>query len=149
MSSSHRALLEQYGTLAARIVVGLLFITAGIGKIGTGFGLGGGFAGTVGYISSAGLPFPELLAVAAAVLEIGGGALVLLGWHTDIGASMLVFVCLFTAAFFHNKLGDGMQRTLFLKNLSIAGGLIYMMVYGPGTGYSCDKRQEPRTTSMM
>lgn len=141
MSDAHRALLENYGTLVARIVIGIFFITTGIGKVGAGFGLGGGFAGTAGYIAATGLPAPELLAIAAILLEIGGGALVLLGWHTGLGSAALVFVCLFTAFFFHGNLSDGMQRTMFFKNLAIAGGLIYMMVYGPGTGWSLDKKK--------
>jgi putative oxidoreductase len=139
MSESHRALLEKHGTLAARVVIGLFFIVAGVGKIGTGFGLGGGFAGTAGYIGAVGMPMPELLAVAAIILEVGGGALVLLGWHIGMGAAMLAFTCIFTAIFFHGSIGDPMQRIQFFKNLSIAGGLVYMMVYGPGTGMSCDK----------
>jgi len=138
MSDAHRALLEQYGTLAARIVVGIFFIMAGIGKIGTGFGLGGGFAGTAGFIGSVGLPLPELLAVAAIILEVGGGAMVLLGFHTGLGAAMLAFTCIFTAIFFHGSWED---RSAMFKNLSIAGGLIYMMVYGPGTGFSLDKKK--------
>jgi putative oxidoreductase len=138
MTDSQRAMLEMYGTLAARIVVGLFFIIAGLGKVGTGFGLGGGFAGTAGYIASTGLPMPEVLAIAAILLEIGGGVMVLLGWHTGLGAGLLAFTCIFTAIFFHGKIGDPMQRVQFFKNLSIAGGLIYMMVYGPGTGASVD-----------
>lgn len=141
LSDAHRALLENYGTLAARVVIGLFFIMAGIGKIGAGFGLGGGFAGTAGYIASAGMPFPELLAAAALILEIGGGVMVLLGFHTGLGAGMLAFVCIFTAFFFHGNWSDPMQRGMMFKNLSIAGGLIYMMVYGPGTGPSLDKKQ--------
>jgi putative oxidoreductase len=141
MSDAHRAMLEKHGTLAARVVVGLFFIIAGIGKIGTGFGVGGGFAGTAGYIASMGLPAPELLAVAAIILEVGGGAMVLLGWHTGMGAAMLALVCIFTAFFFHGNWGDPMQRTQMFKNLAIAGGLVYMMVYGPGTGWSMDKKQ--------
>lgn len=148
MSDSHRALLEQYGTLAARVVIGVYFIMAGVGKIGTGFGLGGGFEGTAGYIASVGMPFPELLALAAIILEVGGGAMVLLGWHTGMGAGMLAFVCIFTAFFFHGTWGDPMQRGQMFKNLSIAGGLIYMMVYGPGTGFSLDS-QKPKQNSMM
>ncbi len=140
LSDAHRALLENYGTLAARVVIGVFFITAGIGKIGAGFGLGGGFAGTVGYITATGLPAPELLAAAAIVLEIGGGILVLLGWHIGLGAGMLAFVSIFTAFFFHGAVGDPMQRGQMFKNLAIAGGLIYMMVYGPGTGPSMDKK---------
>lgn len=147
MSESHRKMLENYGTLAARIVIGVFFIIAGLGKIGTGFGLGAGFDGTVGYVALVGLPMPELLVLLATILEIGGGLGVLLGFHMGLSAGALAFVCIFTAIFFHGP-SDPMQRINFFKNMSIAGGLIYMMVYGPGTGFALDKKT-PTTSSMM
>lgn len=142
MSDSYRACLENYGTLVARLVIGAFFILAGIGKVGAGFGLGGGFAGTAGFIGSVGLPFPELLAVAAIILEIGGGIGLLLGFHTGLSAAALAFVCIFTAIIFHGDVADSQQRSAMFKNLSIAGGLIYMMVYGPGTGFALDTQKK-------
>ena len=47
--------------LLGRLLLAYVFIPAGIGK------LGAGFAGTVGYIASKGLPMPEVLAVLAIV----------------------------------------------------------------------------------
>ena len=44
--------------LVGRLLLALLFLPAGISKIG-------GFAGTVGYIASKGLPMPSMAAVIA------------------------------------------------------------------------------------
>ena len=52
------AKLQDPLALAGRLLMALLFLPAGIGKVT-------GFAGTVGYISSVGLPMPQLGAVVA------------------------------------------------------------------------------------
>ncbi len=59
--------------LIARVLLVALFLLSGFGKIG-------GFAGTASYIASKGLPLPELGAVIAIVVELGGGLLLLSGW---------------------------------------------------------------------
>ena len=48
-------------TLVGRIMLAVLFLPAGLSKIGS-------FAGTAGYIASKGLPLPE---VGAAIAKIG------------------------------------------------------------------------------
>lgn len=62
--------------LLGRLLLAYVFIPAGIGK------LGAGFAGTVGYIASKGLPMPEVLAALAIVVEIGAGIALLIGFKT-------------------------------------------------------------------
>src|ERR1700712_3429919 len=61
--------------LVGRILLAGMFVLSGFGKITA-------FSGTAGYIASKGLPFPELLAAAAIVIELGGGLAVLAGWKT-------------------------------------------------------------------
>ena len=51
-------------SLIGRVLIALLFIPAGFGKIG-------GFAGTVGYIASKGVPLPEVAAAIAIAVELG------------------------------------------------------------------------------
>ena len=51
--------------LASRLLMAALFLPASIGKIT-------GFAGTVGYISSVGLPMPTVAAAVAAAVEVLG-----------------------------------------------------------------------------
>ena len=48
--------------LVGRVLLAYLFIPAGIGKIGAGF------AGTVGYIASKGLPMPTVGAALAIIV---------------------------------------------------------------------------------
>jgi hypothetical protein len=67
--------LQDTLALIGRILIGYLFIPAGIGKLM-------GFGGTVGYITSAGLPLPEVAAAIAIVIELGFGIALLLGFKT-------------------------------------------------------------------
>ena len=52
--------------MIGRLLLAWLFLPAGIAKIS-------GFAGTVGYAASAGLPMPQLGTAVGLVLEIVGG----------------------------------------------------------------------------
>ena len=117
-------------TLIGRLLLALLFLPAGISKIG-------GFAGTVGYITSKGLPMPEVLAALAIVVEIGAGIALLIGFKTRWSALLLALFTLGAAVFFHNYWGvpadqQMVQKLMFTKNLGIAGGLLAMAALGGG-----------------
>lgn len=122
--------LRQWGPLIGRILMAIIFIQAGIGKIG-------GFEQTVGYIASKGLPLPQIGAIIAIIVEIGGGVLLVLGWRMCWAAGILFIFTAATALFFHNFWAMPpeqvqMQSINFFKNLAIMGGLLYMVVYGSG-----------------
>ena len=117
--------------LLGRILLAYFFIPAGIGK------LGAGFAGTVGYIASKGLPMPEVLAVAALMVEIGAGLALLVGFKTRWAALLLALFTLAAAVLFHNYWGvpagqQMVQQLMFNKNLGIAGGLLAFAAFGAG-----------------
>ena len=123
--------------LIGRILVAYLFIPAGIGKLM-------GFAGTVGYISSVGLPLPEVGAVIAIVVELGLGIALLLGVKTRWTAIAMAIFTVAAALFFHKywSAPDAMkmmQQINFNKNIAIAGGLLAFAAFGPGR-FSIDKR---------
>ncbi len=144
MSDSQRAMVRSYGTLAARILMGALFVLAGLGKTGAQF------AGTVGYIAGAGLPMPELLAILTIIVEIGGGLMIILGYRIGTAAIALIGFTLLASWFFHNPKtweGNVSQQIMFMKNLAICGGLLYMLAYGPGTGPSLQKKCAPKEAS--
>ena len=66
-----------------------------------------------------------------------GSALVILGWKTRLGATLLlVFLGLATFYFhdFWNFRGEAMkaQQQQFSKNLAIGGGLLLLIAHGPG-----------------
>ncbi len=123
--------------LIGRILLMLLFLDSGYSKIG-------GFAGTVGYIGSKGLPMPEILAGAALVVELVAAALIIIGWKTRWAAAALVVFTLIATFFFHNYWAmpaaqQMMQKLMFLKNLAITGGLLLLIAFGPGR-WSVDRR---------
>lgn len=109
--------------LVARVLASAIFITAGYGK------LGAGYAGTQAYMASMGVPSAMLPLVIA--LELGGGIALLLGFQTRLVAFMLAVFCV-TAAFIFHTGADQMQHINFLKNFSMAGGLLAFTVFGAG-----------------
>lgn len=122
--------LHRYGPLLGRLLIAQIFLISGFNKIT-------GFAGTVAYIGSKGLPMPELLAAGAATLELAGGVLLILGWKTRWAALALAVFTLFAALLFHNFWAmppEQAQNQMihFMKNLALLGGLFYVITYGSG-----------------
>ena len=91
-----------------------------------------GFAGTVGYVSAGGFPMPEVFAVLTIIIELGGGLMLLLGFHSRIAAKALIVFTVIATAVYHNVFADATQQVMLLKNLAIIGGLLYVAVFGPG-----------------
>lgn len=115
-----------------RLLMSLIFILSGIGKLAAP-------AATIGYIASTGLPLPTLGYAAAVIVELGGGLLLLAGYQTRIVAAVLALFALVTAVIFHHALGDQNQMIHFMKNLAMAGGLLQVVTFGAGT-FSLDGR---------
>ena len=126
------SLTEQYGALVGRVLLGILFLYAAYGKIT-------GFAGTAAYMQDV-IMWPSVMLAIAIALELGGGISLLLGYKTRWGAWALIVFTLVASALFHNFLKDPTQIVMFLKNLSIVGGLLYVAAYGPGM-LSLDNRK--------
>jgi putative oxidoreductase len=124
-------------SLAARILFVALFLPAGIGKLT-------GFAGTVGYISSVGLPLPAVGAALALVVEIVGSLALLAGFQTRIAALALAAFTLVASFFFHAYWSAPagmafMTQLLFFKNIAVVGGLLALAANGAGA-WSVDAR---------
>ncbi|WP_163265915.1 DoxX family protein [Chelativorans alearense] len=111
--------------LLGRILIAVIFIFAGFGKL-TNIG------GTAGYFGSLGLPVPVLTAWAVALVELLGGLAVLIGFKTRIAAIVLAAFTVASALIAHLDFGDQMQLTQFLKNLAIAGGFLVLVAQGAG-----------------
>lgn len=116
--------------LVARILLALLFILSGFGKIG-------GFEETVGYIASQGMPFPPLMAAGAIAIELGAGLLLLVGYKARWAAMAIFLFMIPTTLIFHNFWSVPpdqamMEQIGFLKNVSIMGGLLMVWAFGPG-----------------
>ncbi len=105
--------------LLGRILLALIFVIAGLGKLGN-------LAGTAGYMQSVGLP--AILLWPTIALEVLGGVALVIGFQTRHTAWALAAFCVVSAALFHNDFGNQVQMIMFLKNLSIAGGLLVLSV---------------------
>ena len=123
--------MERYVNLAGRILLASIFLIAGLNKIG-------GYAGTQGYMESVGVPGGLLPLVI--LLEVGGALALIIGWQTRIAAWALAGFTLLAAILFHNDFGNQIQMIMFLKNLSIAGGLLIVAANGAGA-FSLDARR--------
>jgi putative oxidoreductase len=115
----------------ARVLLALMFVLAGIGKLT-------GLEGTAGYIASKGLPAPMLLAVAAGVVELVAGVLLIIGWQARWAALALAAFTLVATVIFHNYWSlpaeqQMMQQLMFMKNLAVTGGLLFVFAFGAGT----------------
>ena len=122
-------------SLVSRALIALLFIPSGIAKIT-------GFSGTVAYITSANVPFPEVAAVIAILVEVGLGLLLLVGYQTRwVALAMFLFVIVlpFTFHAYWSVPPERMtlERIMFFKDLAIAGGLLAFATWGAG-GWSID-----------
>lgn len=128
-------------TLLGRVFIAPLFLIAGYGKVV-------GFAGTVAYTASVGVPFPEVAVVVAIIVELLGGLMLLVGFQTRWTALALAVFTVITAFYFHTNFGDQTQMVMFLKNFAIAGGLLFVKAMGAGA-YSVDaKMMKPKMDSM-
>jgi len=116
--------------LVARILLGLLFVMAGLGKLG-------GVEGFAGYMASGGVP--AVLAWPVILFEILGGLALIAGVQTRAVALALGAFCVVSGVLYHFDPADQMQMTSFLKNVALAGGYVALAVAGPGR-YALDAR---------
>ena len=124
--------------LVGRLLLALLFLPAGINKIG-------GFAGTVGYITSKGLPMPSVAAVIAIIVEVGAALALIAGFGTRWAALALAGFTLIATFFFHNYWAMPaeqvmMQQLMFFKNIAVVGGLLVLAAHGAGA-WSVDAKR--------
>jgi putative oxidoreductase len=119
--------------LVARCLIAALFLWSGIGQAS-------GFDETALYVVRTGL-IGTLLPLAIAI-EVGGALLLIVGFKSRFVCLALAGFCVVTALLFHANFADKVQMFHFLKNASIAGGLLALYVAGPGR-LSFDGMNEP------
>jgi putative oxidoreductase len=110
--------------LAGRILLAVIFLLSGLGKITS-------YRATAAFMASMGVPGALIPVVIAT--EVLGGLGIVLGWKTRIVAFLLAGFTLLTAVLFHSSFGDQEQMINFLKNLSMTGGFLLLVVHGPGS----------------
>jgi len=113
-----------------RILFSLIFVMAVLNKIF-------GYAGTSGYMEAMGVPGALLPLVI--VLEAVGGLAIIVGWKTRPVAFALAGFSILSAIFFHGNFADQTTMIMFMKNIAIAGGFLFLVAHGPGA-YALDNR---------
>ena len=129
--------IHKLAPLVGRIFLASIFLMSGVGKIG-------GFAGTAGYMVSKGIPMAEVLLAITVAIEIGAALMLILGWKAKIGAALLFAWMIPVTFLFHNfwavpPADQQMQTIMFMKNLGLMGGMLYIMAFGAGP-MSVDKK---------
>lgn len=110
---------------AGRLLLSLMFIYAGFGKLTD-------IAGTAGWFGSIGLPAPTVTAVLVGLLEFVGGLAILVGYKTRIAALAIAAFTVGATLIAHTNLADQVQQLFFLKNVAVTGGLLVLAAFGAG-----------------
>jgi putative oxidoreductase len=116
---------ENIVALIGRIGLSLLFILGGWGKLLAP-------AATQAMLASHNLPMVEVGWFIAVVVELGGGLAILFGLFTRPVGLVLAVWCVLTALVAHTNFADRNQEIHFLKNMTMAGGLLFVMLQGAG-----------------
>jgi putative oxidoreductase len=118
-----KTLINNYTSLVGRILIAAIFFTAGLNKITS-------YQGTQGYMDMMGVPSFLLPLVIAT--EVLGSLAIILGYQTKIAAFLLAGFSIVSALLFHFDFSDQMQSIMFMKNIAIAGGFLFLVVNGAG-----------------
>jgi putative oxidoreductase len=115
--------IGEAAALVGRLLISALFLHEAYAKLTA-------YSAAVAYSEAFGVP-GQLLPLAIAV-ELAGGLMILVGFHTRIAALALAGFCVATALLFHVKLGVRNELLHFEKDFAIAGGLLILFAHGAG-----------------
>ena len=119
--------------LLGRILLAVIFLLSGFGKLSA-------ISGTAAYFGGLGLPLPTVTAVVVGLIELLGGLAILVGFQTRVAAWVLAIFTVATGLVAHTGWADQMQMIQFLKNLAITGGFLLLASSGAGA-YSIDAKR--------
>ena len=118
--------LKSFGILIGRILLVLIFLRSGIGKIED-------FGGTAQYMASHGIaPYTNFFLVGAIFFELVGSITVIFGYFARFGTILLLLFLIPTTLIFHDMFVDPKMWIEFMKNVGIFGGLLVLLSVGPG-----------------
>jgi putative oxidoreductase len=141
-------MIDSYKTplvVAGRVLLALMFILAGFSKLGN-------ISGTAGYIASGGLPMASTLAVLVGLLELFGGIAIAIGFQARWAALALGLFTVAASLLFHQFWAVPadqayVQQLMFMKNLSVAGGLFIVAALSAGPASIDARRTRPLATA--
>ena len=122
--------------LVGRILLAVIFITSGFGKIT-------GYEATAQYMAAK-LPLVIVLLPLTILVELGGGLALAAGFKARWAGLALAIFTLLAGILFHDywnadaahRMG---QQINFMKNVAITGGMLMVFAFGPGA-WSVDRR---------
>ncbi len=122
--------ITEFYPLIGRVLLGTLFLVNGISKLTN-------WSGTKGYMASTGLVAVPLLLSLTILIETLGGLALILGYSPAFSGVVLTLFLIPVTLIFHKFWqAEGMeqqiQMAMFLKNLAIIGGLLFVAAYGAG-----------------
>lgn len=123
MNPVHNAL-----ALLGRLAFAAFFIPSGLAKLT-------GYAGTAAYMTAHGVP--AWLLPLVIITELGGGLLLLVGWHTRIVAFLLGGFSIVAVLLFWLHPTDEVGMIIRSAELAVAGGLWILAARGDD-GWSID-----------
>ncbi len=117
--------LSSAGLLVSRVLLAAIFLVSGVEKIFA-------FGATMNVMAAQGMHMAGMFLVLAILVEVAGGASVLLGYFPRLGALLLALYLVPVTLVFHRDLGDPGQAAHFAKNVAIIGGLLAIVSVGGG-----------------
>lgn len=116
---------SDFTLLIGRVLMSVPFIWAGYGKLVAA-------TATQAFFGHLGLPVPMLAWGVAVVVEFVGGLALLLGIQARVVGIVLAAWCIATALVAHTNFADQNMLIHFLKNVTMAGGFLYVAAFGAG-----------------
>ncbi len=140
--NTHRLLQREYDDMRAneilqnslllvgRICLALVFVVAGWGKLTS-------FSATAASLVAMGVPASEFALALIILVELGGGIFLIMGFYSRFFACLMLLFTVVATFTYHNFWFMGgtaakLHMTQFLKNAGLIGGMLYVMVNGPG-----------------
>jgi len=121
--------------LVGRVVMSWIFLSSGFTKLND-------VAAFSTTLAKRGVPVPSLMGWLGAIVEFGGGVLILLGIRLRYAAILMILFVIVATLISHRYWEYPVdqlvaQRTNFWKNVTIIGGFLFMYLAGAGR-YSVD-----------
>lgn len=122
--------IKEWAPVVGRVMLALIFLMSGLNKIG-------GFEGTAAYMASKGVPLATLALVITILVEVGGAAMIILGYKARLGAAALFLWMIPVNIMMHNfwavpEAAKQVQMIMFMKNISMMGAMLLVMAFGSG-----------------
>lgn len=122
--------IQRIAAPLGRVLIAAIFVLSGLSKITA-------YTNTQGYMEAMGVPGALLPLVI--LFEVLAGLAIIVGWQTRLVAFALAGFSILSAIMFHFNFADQIQFIMFMKNIAISGGFLFLVANGPGA-FALDNR---------